>query len=112
MGGVRRQPDVHAAARRVAVRRGHPPAGAGVDPFLSEEAHELLLDGAADLFGVPRPRVLERWQGVYASGPEEFLLARPVPGVVVATVTTGIGMTTGLGLAEHAVQSALQGEGP
>lgn len=86
--------------------------GPGIDPFLSEEAHELLLDGAAELYGVPRPRVLERWQGVYASGPEEFLLARPAPGVVVATVTTGIGMTTGLGLAEHAVQSALQGEGP
>ncbi|MEW1956961.1 TIGR03364 family FAD-dependent oxidoreductase [Kineococcus sp. NPDC059986] len=86
--------------------------GPGVDPFQSEEANEVLLACAADLFGVPRPRVLERWQGVYASGPEEFLVARPAPGVVVATVTTGIGMTTGLGLAEDVVRSAVGGDRP
>lgn len=78
----------------------------GVDPFQSEEANELLLDRTAALLGIRRPRVLERWQGVYAAGPEEFLVAEPAPGVVVATVTTGIGMTTGLGLAEHVVATA------
>jgi FAD dependent oxidoreductase TIGR03364 len=77
--------------------------GTGVEPFQPEEAGDLLLAGTRELFGVRAPRVLERWQGVYASGPGEFLVTEPAPGVVVATVTTGIGMTTGLGLAEHVV---------
>jgi hypothetical protein len=47
--------------------------------------------------------VRQRWQGVYASAPEEFLIARPADGVRVVSVTTGIGMTTGLGLGESIV---------
>ncbi|NQX03225.1 TIGR03364 family FAD-dependent oxidoreductase [Rathayibacter sp. VKM Ac-2856] len=69
------------------------------EPFQSEATAELLLEATARLFGAA-PRVLERWQGVYASGRDEFLVAEPIPGVLVRTVTTGIGMTTGLGLAE------------
>lgn len=67
-------------------------------PFQSEEGFELLLDLTRGLFGVPL-RVLERWQGIYASSPEqEFLIAEPMPGVQVVVVTTGIGMTVGPGL--------------
>lgn len=69
-------------------------------PFQSEAASDALLSEAATLFGIPAPRVIERWQGVYASGPDEFLVERPEPGVTVLAATTGIGMTTGLGLAE------------
>jgi hypothetical protein len=47
--------------------------------------------------------VRERWQGVYASAPQDFLVASPLPEVRVVSVTTGIGMTTGLGLAERVV---------
>lgn len=79
---------------------------ASASPFQSEHAFDALLDAAAELFGTPRPRVVERWQGVYASGRDEFLIGEPLPGVHVATVTTGIGMTIGLGLAEHVVARA------
>jgi FAD dependent oxidoreductase TIGR03364 len=68
-------------------------------PFQSEATAELLLRETSLLFGAPA-RVLERWQGVYASAPEEFLVAEPQPGVLALAATTGIGMTTGLGLAE------------
>jgi hypothetical protein len=45
--------------------------------------------------------VIERWQGVYASSPRQpFLLAEAAPGVTVAIVTSGVGMTISLGLAE------------
>ncbi|QHC60389.1 TIGR03364 family FAD-dependent oxidoreductase [Rathayibacter sp. VKM Ac-2760] len=71
-------------------------------PFQSEAVAELLLAETERLFGAPA-RVLERWQGVYASGRHEFLIAEPAEGVLVLTVTTGIGMTTGLGLAETAL---------
>lgn len=73
--------------------------GDAVSPFQPETAMRLLVDEAEDLFGA-RVEVLERWQGVYASGPDPFLIREVAPGVQVLTVTTGIGMTTGLGLAE------------
>ena len=73
--------------------------GVGIAPFQPEAAADLLLEEFETLFGA-RPSVLERWQGVYASGPDEFLVAEPEPGVLALAATTGIGMTTGLGLAE------------
>jgi len=73
--------------------------GVGIAPFQPEVAADLLLAEFEALFGA-RPYVVERWQGVYASGPDDFLVAEPEPGVVVLAATTGIGMTTGLGLAE------------
>ncbi|MFF1879506.1 TIGR03364 family FAD-dependent oxidoreductase [Leifsonia sp. NPDC058230] len=77
--------------------------GADVPPFQSEAAFDALLEQARLLFGTDRIRVRERWQGVYASAPDEFLLASPAPQVRVVSVTTGIGMTTGLGFAERVV---------
>ncbi|KDA06996.1 oxidoreductase [Microbacterium sp. CH12i] len=75
-------------------------------PFQPESAFEAFLDEAASLFDVERFRVLERWQGIYASGPNEFLIEEPEPGLHVIAATTGIGMTTGLGLAERTLSSA------
>ncbi|MEL7977857.1 TIGR03364 family FAD-dependent oxidoreductase [Isoptericola sp. F-RaC21] len=79
--------------------------------FQDEEGFDVLLRLGRDLFRDdllgPAPRVVERWQGTYATAPgREFLLAEPAPGVHVATVTTGIGMTTGLGLAADVLDRA------
>ncbi|MFC9550007.1 TIGR03364 family FAD-dependent oxidoreductase [Rhodococcus sp. NPDC056960] len=74
------------------------------EPFQSEEGFEVLLREAAALFGVPDVTVTERWQGVYSSAPEsEFLIEELIDGVHIVTVTTGIGMTTGLGLAKDRI---------
>ena len=73
--------------------------GTTIDPFCSEAWFELVLAEGARLLGVEGLAVRERWQGVYASAPEEFLVAEPMEGVTVASVTSGIGMTTGFGLA-------------
>lgn len=81
--------------------------GDAITPFQSEHAFDALLRLAAELFGVGRPRVLERWQGVYASAPSEFLIEQPEPGVHLVAATTGIGMTCGLGLAEQVSARAL-----
>jgi D-hydroxyproline dehydrogenase subunit beta len=68
-------------------------------PFMDEAGSRLLVDETERLFGAP-VTVLDRWQGVYASAPgREFLVEQVAPGVDVVTVTTGIGMTTGLGIA-------------
>ncbi|MFE4467955.1 TIGR03364 family FAD-dependent oxidoreductase [Leifsonia sp. NPDC056824] len=78
-------------------------SGDDVPPFQSETAFELLLDGARALFGLGRVRVVERWQGVHASAADDFLVSSPAPSVRVVSVTSGIGMTTGLGLADRVV---------
>ncbi|MFB6610792.1 TIGR03364 family FAD-dependent oxidoreductase [Agromyces sp. NPDC056379] len=77
--------------------------GTTVAPFQAEFAFESLAAETRSLFGLDELRVVERWQGVYASGPEDFLIEEVEPGVHLVAATTGIGMTTGLGLAEHVV---------
>lgn len=77
-------------------------------PFQSEEGFAVLLEEARKLFGVNDIEVTERWQGVYTSAPgQEFLIEQPVEGTHVVTVTTGIGMTTSMGLAHASVGNAL-----
>lgn len=76
------------------------------DPFQPEAAFDAFIDEASALFDVDRFHVLERWQGVYASAESDFLIEQPEPGLHVIAATTGIGMTTGLGLAERTLQTA------
>ncbi|OAN40433.1 TIGR03364 family FAD-dependent oxidoreductase [Microbacterium sp. H83] len=75
-------------------------------PFQPEAAFTAFLAEAEALFEMPAPRVLERWQGVYATAPQDFLIDRVDEGVLVLAATTGIGMTTGLGLAEENLTAA------
>lgn len=75
-------------------------------PFQPEAAFAAFLAEAEALFDAPPPRVIERWRGVYAKGPQEFLIERGDDGVLVLAATTGIGMTTGLGLAEENLTAA------
>jgi FAD dependent oxidoreductase TIGR03364 len=69
-------------------------------PFADEALDALLLDETARLLGVTSLVVRERWHGIYSSAPgREYLLTSPAPGVRAVVVTSGIGMTTALGLA-------------
>jgi FAD dependent oxidoreductase TIGR03364 len=72
-------------------------------PFEDEELDAAVLRETAQLLGVERLTVRERWRGVYASAPEPFLSATPAAGVHVAAVTAGVGMTTAFGFAQHVV---------
>ena len=76
--------------------------GTSVAPFQDEESFEVLTRISDELFGRPI-RARQRWQGIYATAPEEFLVESPQEGVRVVAVTTGIGMTTGLGLGDAVV---------
>ncbi|OZF55639.1 MULTISPECIES: TIGR03364 family FAD-dependent oxidoreductase [Nocardiaceae] len=77
-------------------------------PFQSEAGFDALITEAKAMFGVAAIDVSERWQGVYSSAPDsEFLRVEPIPGVHVVTVTTGIGMTTSMGLAQSSFDHAL-----
>jgi glycine/D-amino acid oxidase-like deaminating enzyme len=68
-------------------------------PFDDEDVAGLLLREGARLLGAPLT-VRRRWRGIYAqSSATDFLIAQPCPGTRVVAVTSGIGMTTALGLA-------------
>ena len=66
---------------------------------LVDDEDDVVVGVDAGLLGVDRLTVRERWQGVYATAPEPFLVAAPIPDVRVVSVTSGIGMTTALGSA-------------
>jgi FAD dependent oxidoreductase TIGR03364 len=73
-----------------------------MDPFLREHTTDLLLDRIRAVLGVTEVRVLERWQGVYASSPQHpYLVAELAPGVTAVSVTSGVGMTISFGLARR-----------
>jgi len=75
---------------------------ATVDPFLSEQTQDTLLSAAAHLLGAGNFQVLQRWQGVYASSPQQSFLIKDVqPNVTAVSVTSGIGMTISFGLARR-----------
>lgn len=81
-------------------------------PFENERSDELVLAETARLFGIAEGisglRVRKRWRGVYASSAHSnFLCEMPVPGVRVASVTSGIGMTTSLGFARESLERLL-----
>ncbi|MHA7270875.1 TIGR03364 family FAD-dependent oxidoreductase [Arthrobacter sp. HLT1-20] len=71
------------------------------DPFLSEPTQDTLLNAASKLLGMGNYTVLQRWQGIYASSPQQSFLIRDVaPNVTAVSVTSGIGMTISFGLAK------------
>ena len=70
-----------------------------LEAFSTEELDELLLAETRALLDLPEMPVTRRWQGVYADAPGEFLREPVAEGVLAVSVTSGIGMTTALGLA-------------
>jgi len=95
---TQRLPHSDAAGRLVLGDTHH--YGLTETPFEDEASDELLLAEFRGLLGTDRLVVRRRWRGVYASSPKgPYLVAEPAPGVTAVSVTSGIGMTTGLGLA-------------
>jgi FAD dependent oxidoreductase TIGR03364 len=76
-------------------------------PFDDEGVAELLLREGSRLLGA-KLTVRRRWRGIYAESPAtDFLIAQPHPGTRVVSVTSGIGMTTALGLAPTVLDQLL-----
>ena len=73
------------------------------DVFAREPWDDLIINEIRGLLDIGDFDVRYRWQGVYASATDPFLVAQPSPGVHVVSVTSGIGMTTSFGLAADVV---------
>jgi FAD dependent oxidoreductase TIGR03364 len=77
-----------------------------MDPFQAEDTSATLLAEFERIIGAGTLHVRERWQGIYASSPQQpFLIQEVAPGVTVAIVTSGVGMTISFGLAERTLGS-------
>jgi len=76
-------------------------------PFGHERVDRMLLDLAGALLGRPL-QVLERWQGIYASGPQPYERLQVDRGVTAIAITSGIGMSIALALAERWFEERLQ----
>ncbi|MGR4009386.1 TIGR03364 family FAD-dependent oxidoreductase [Leucobacter sp. 1207-22] len=70
------------------------------EPFKDEALDLLLLREFEQLLGAPLT-VRRRWHGEYATAAaDDFYVREPHPGVFIACVTNGTGMSTGMGFAE------------
>jgi FAD dependent oxidoreductase TIGR03364 len=70
------------------------------DPFQPEAVNALILDEYARVLGAPPP-VIERWSGIYPSGPDDAFVEAVSPGLRLVSVTSGTGASTAFGLAEE-----------
>lgn len=73
-------------------------------PFDKPEIDELILKYFLGFARLPKPEIVQRWHGVYATHPDKhFLVVDPEPGVRIASVTGGKGMTLSFGFAEKMI---------
>lgn len=77
------------------------------DPFQPNAVDERMLAEFALVTGRPPPPVLERWLGVYPSGPDVALTETPTPGVRLVMVTSGTGASTAFAIAEETLADLL-----
>ncbi|WLG44682.1 TIGR03364 family FAD-dependent oxidoreductase [Pseudomonas sp. FP1740] len=83
--------------------------GSDPSPFNAEQVDDWMLELAEQTLGC-KVQVVERWQGVYGSrGPGPFSFLRPMPGVSVALMHSGVGMSVGPAMAERNVATLLGG---
>ncbi len=79
--------------------------GLQASPFNYERTDEVLLDLARSVLACP-VKVIERWQGVYgAKGPGPYSVLRPDGQTWISLMHTGLGMSTGLAIAERNMAS-------
>jgi len=76
------------------------------DPFQPEAVDALILEEFAAVLGPPPPTI-ERWIGIYPSGPEDAFFEAPMSGVRLVSVTSGTGASTAFGLAEEVLHDLM-----
>jgi FAD dependent oxidoreductase TIGR03364 len=76
------------------------------DPFQPEAVDALILEEYEAILG-PAPAVVERWTGVYPSGPDDAFFEDIAAGVRLVSVTSGTGASTAFGLAGEALADLL-----
>ena len=75
------------------------------DPFQPAAVDDLILDEFAHVFQGPRPKIVERWIGAYASAPDRLMLIdRPSDAMRIVLITSGTGASTSFAIAEEVIE--------
>ena len=82
------------------------------DPFQPRAIDDLMLDEFRLVTGQRDPEVIERWIGIYASGPDVAFTEAVADGVRLALVTSGTGASTAFAIGEETVADLLGHEPP
>jgi FAD dependent oxidoreductase TIGR03364 len=77
------------------------------DPFQPRDVDDRMLAELSAVLDIPAPEVVERWIGVYPSGPDVAFHETPMPGVRLVMVTSGTGASTGFAIAEEVIADLL-----
>lgn len=77
------------------------------DPFQPRAVDDRMLAELSAVLDLPAPEVIERWIGVYPSGPDVAFHETPAPGVRLVMVTSGTGASTAFAIAEETVADLL-----
>jgi FAD dependent oxidoreductase TIGR03364 len=77
------------------------------DPFQPREVDDRILAELSAVLDLPHPQVIERWVGVYPSGPDTAFTETPMPGVRLSMVTSGTGASTGFAIGEETLADLL-----
>ena len=81
------------------------------DPFQPRDVDDRILTELSAVLDMPHPEVVERWVGVYPSGPDTAFTEAVMPGVRLSVVTSGTGASTGFAIGEETLAEML-GEAP
>ena len=81
------------------------------DPFQPRAVDDRILAELSATLAIEQPEVVERWIGVYPSGPDVAFMETPLAGVRLVMVTSGTGASTAFALAEETIADLL-GEAP
>ena len=77
------------------------------DPFQPRAVDDRMLAELSAVMDLPSPEVVERWVGIYPSGPDVAFTETPMPGVRLVMVTSGTGASTGFAIGEETIADLL-----
>jgi FAD dependent oxidoreductase TIGR03364 len=77
------------------------------DPFQPRDVDDRMLSELSAVLDIPAPEVVERWTGVYPSGPDTAFTETVRPGVRLVNVTSGTGASTAFAIAEETLADLL-----
>ena len=80
---------------------------ASPDPFQPAAVDDRMLAELSAVLDLPQPEVMERWIGIYPSGPDVAFTETPMPGVRLVMVTSGTGASTGFAIGEETIAAML-----
>jgi FAD dependent oxidoreductase TIGR03364 len=82
------------------------------DPFQPRAVDDRMLEELSATLDIPAPEVIERWIGVYPSGPEVCFSETPLERVHLVMITSGTGASTSFALAEETLARVLDAPPP